>query len=64
MKGQKGASMQRRSISFPPAVWARIKAIAKAKPHMTENAIVIEYLMQGLDLTGAGKVCTKNVRSP
>lgn len=51
--------MPRRSISFPPQVWARIKTIGKENPHYTENAIVIEYLQRGLNATAAGQPAAK-----
>lgn len=43
--------MERRSVSFPDEVWKRIKEIAAAKPHYTENAIIIDLVLAGYEAT-------------
>jgi hypothetical protein len=38
----------RRSVSFPDAVYKEIQRQAKAKPHYTENAIIIDLVEVGI----------------
>lgn len=41
--------MARRSVNIPDGVMARIKDIRRERPHYTENAIIVDLLLEGLD---------------
>jgi len=54
--------MNRRSISIPDKIMKDIKEIAIAKPHMTENAIIIDLLLAGISYLYGERFAPKTTR--